>query len=88
MRAAAKLALDPTFQTIVDVLNSEHFMLHVQPSTGMSPDDKSHRLGFIEGYGHALYKLGQIFELPAEQPLPFKESYRDPNEPIRKPKSK
>lgn len=65
MKAAAKLKVDPIFTTILDVLDTEHIMRKQQNSVGLNADDKTLRLGLIEGYNIALNNLSLIFE-----PLP------------------
>lgn len=66
MREAAKLRDDPTFKAMLDVLHSEHVMFKAHNSAGMAGDDKTLRLGQIEGYNLCQQTLLTMFEPPVK----------------------
>lgn len=74
MTEAKKLEADPTFRAMVSVLENEHLM-YLPSALGKEHDDKTLRLGQIEGYTICLQKLRLLSVPPQKQTEQLKETY-------------
>lgn len=78
--AAQKLAANRTFQEMVKVLESESPLIAPLSPQGPTADDRSHRLGLIEGYNQCLTTLRQLWTPPEAIPPVLEATFEDPNQ--------
>lgn len=77
MLKAKKLQTDPTFRKMLEVWDNEHVRFARVSSEGVASDDKSLRLGQIEGYDMAQQKFRMMFEDVPESPKPLRATFPD-----------
>jgi hypothetical protein len=69
-----------TFRQMVVVLENESPLAQPLAPQGVSADDRSHRLGLIEGYNLALTNLRRLWSKPPAAPTPLVATFEKPDE--------
>lgn len=78
-RAARKLYDEnKTFREMLEVLESEHPLTAPLGQQGPSADDRSYRLGLIEGYAQCLRTFAKLWSPPVPPPLPLTATFEPP----------
>jgi len=78
-REVLKLKEMPAMQAIMAVMGTQFMEFHKQTAARETADDKTLRLGQIEGYNMKHYQFMSIFELPPKPKKEPKATYTDPN---------
>lgn len=68
------------FKEMLDVVESEHPLAVPLSQQGPSADDRSYRLGLIEGYSECLKKWKQLWTSQPPQRTELIATYEPPNE--------
>lgn len=74
-KAARQIAESDTFKKMREVLEEESPLRQPLSPTGPTADDRSHRLGLIEGYQHCLNNLRKLYTLPPPLPKTIEQNY-------------
>jgi hypothetical protein len=80
VKAAKQLSENETFIQMVQVLEAESPLNLPLAAQGPTSDDRSHRLGLIEGYNQCLRNLKATCTPPLIPPEPLKARFRPPEQ--------
>jgi hypothetical protein len=80
VKAAMKLREDATFTLLLEMLEEESPLNLPLASQGPTADDRSYRLGMIEGYNKALVNMRATWTPPSPQQKPLIAKYASPEE--------
>lgn len=79
VKAARQIFESDTFRQMREVLEAESPLRQSLPSLGPTSDDRSHRLGMIEGYQLCLNNLRQLAVMPPPLPKPLESTFENPD---------
>ena len=80
VKASAELRRSETFTMLMQMLEEESPLNLPLAAQGPTGDDRSHRLGLIEGYNQCLRIIRQSGSLPILPPEPIRARYAPPEE--------
>lgn len=80
VKAAQNLQNDEVFTILMGMLEEESPLSLPLPSTGVAADDRSYRLGLIEGYNQCLKNIRATWAGPTKLPQPLKSTYQPAEE--------
>lgn len=78
VKAAQGLQKDEVFTILLGMLEEESPLNLPLASQGPSGDDRSYRLGLIEGYNQCLKNIRATWAGPAKFPQPLKSTFEPP----------
>lgn len=78
VKAAKDLQNDEVFTILMGMLEEESPLSLPLPSTGVAADDRSYRLGLIEGYNQCLKNIRATWAGPPKLPQPLKSTFEAP----------
>lgn len=78
VKAAQTLQNDEVFTLLMGMLEEESPLNLPLPSQGVQSDDRSYRLGLIEGYNQCLKNIRATWAGPPNLPKPLKSTFEPP----------